>query len=257
MRELVFAIEYDPGADPIMDVFIDSDDLRSRSIACHVSKDGVWRVDRFTGPADALERLERVYSDHDRCLDCVTGVHPHPTTEYEVLGADATSRTVYAFRETRTGCFSIPCLTCKHVRKGVLCESERDGDTEEWRLLLRDDSGVGALYEDLEANLREGLSVEFTQIADPTYWTQQAVTVEELPYEQRAAVEAAVSHGYYETPRAISLSELAGELDIPRSTLQYRLQRAESWIVTRFVRNSSLGDVALALDKHESWSVTA
>jgi hypothetical protein len=37
---------------------------------------------------------------------------------------------------------------------------------------------------------------------------------------------------------------LAAELDVPRSTLQYRLQRAEGWIVRQFVRNSTLGDVA-------------
>jgi len=94
-----------------------------------------------------------------------------------------------------------------------LSESERNGDTEEWRLLLRDDGGVGDLGADLEASLRPGLSVEFAKLAE--------------------------------------------ELDLPRSTLQYRLQQAESWIVERFVRNSTLGDVALALRERDSRTVTA
>jgi predicted DNA binding protein len=257
MRELVFAVEYDPGADPVMDVFIENGGVRARSVACHVSEEGIWRIDRLTGPADALESIDRIYDGHDRCLDCVTGVHDRRSTEYEVLDADTNSRTVYTFREAGTGCFSVPCLTCKHVRKGVLSESERRGAREEWRLLLRDDSGVGDLYRELESALRPGLSVEFAQLSAPTYWTEKSVSVAELPYEQRAAVEAAVERGYYETPRATSLGDLADDLGVPRSTLQYRLQQAEGWIVRRFVHNSSLGDVALALRERESRTVSA
>lgn len=244
MRELVFAVAYEEGADPIMDAFRAYPDLRSRSVACHVSSEGVWRIDRFTGPAEALDRVESVFGTHDRCLDCVAGVHDGRSTHYEVLSADANVRTVYSFREARTGCFSLPCLTCKHVPKGILSESRRRGDTEEWRLLMREDEGVGALFEDLQATLRPGLSAEFSKLSDVSYWSDRSVTVAELPYEQRAAVEAAVARGYYRTPRDVSLGELAAELDVPRSTLQYRLQRAEGWIVRQFVRNSTLGDVA-------------
>lgn len=257
MRELVFAVKYDSGADPVMDVFREHEALHSRTIACHVSSEGIWRIDRFNGPTDALEAIDRVYADHDRCLDCLTGVHDRQSTVHETLDASSGSRTVYTYRDVTTDCYSIPCLTCKHVTKGVLSESERQSDTEEWRLLLRDDAGVGDLYADLEASLRPGLSVEFAQIAEPTYWIEKTVTVAELPAEQRTAVEAAVQHGYYETPRGISLSDLAEELDLPRSTLQYRLQQAESWIVERFVRNSTLGDIALSLRERDSRSITA
>jgi hypothetical protein len=257
MRELVFAVEYDRGADPVVDVFIEHPTLHSRSIACHVSRAGVWRVDRLTGPAEALERIDRVYETHERCLDCVTGVHDRQTTEYQVLDADATTRTVYTFRAAGTDCFSVPCLTCEHVPRGVLPESERSGAREEWRMLLRGDGGVGDLYAALESSLRDGLAVEFAQLSEPTYWTNRSVSVAELPYEQRVAVEAAVERGYYETPRDVSLGELAAALDVPRSTLQYRLQRAEGWIVRRFVHNSSLGDVALALRERDSVTVGA
>lgn len=257
MRELVFAVTYEQGADPVMDVFGEYEGLRSRSMACHVSTEGIWRIDRFTGPRDGLAEIDRVYTGHERCLDCVTGVHDRRSTAHEILNADSGSRTIYTFRDVTTDCYAIPCLTCKHVSKGVLSESERNGDTEEWRLLLRDDDGVGDLYADLEASLRPGLSVEFAKLAEPTYWTNKAVTVAELPTEQRTAVEAAVRHGYYRTPRGISLSDLAEELDLPRSTLQYRLQQAESWIVRRFVQNSTLGDVALALRERDSRTVTA
>lgn len=51
----------------------------------------------------------------------------------------------------------------------------------------------------------------------------------EVPREQRTALQAAVEHGYYETPRQIELSDLAEKLEIPRSTLSYRLR---NWLLT-------------------------
>ena len=56
-----------------------------------------------------------------------------------------------------------------------------------------------------------------------------------LSGEKAAAIRAAVEHGYYETPRDVDVSELADHLDVPRSTLTYRLRRAEATIVKRHV----------------------
>jgi predicted DNA binding protein len=41
--------------------------------------------------------------------------------------------------------------------------------------------------------------------------------------------------GYYRTPRAVKLAEIADRLDVPESTLRYRLRRAEAWLTTTFV----------------------
>jgi predicted DNA binding protein len=44
-----------------------------------------------------------------------------------------------------------------------------------------------------------------------------------------------VEHGYYETPRNVDVGELADHLDVPRSTLTYRLRRAEAALAERHV----------------------
>ena len=241
-----------------MDVFGEHEALRSRSVACHVSSEGIWRIDRFTGPTDVLEAVDRVYADHDRCLDCLTGIHDPQSTVHETLGASSGLRTVYTFRDVTSDCYEVPGLTYKYISKDVLSKSKRQGDTEEWwPPPPRDNGGVGDLSADLEASLRSGLSVEFAKIPEPTYWAKKAVTVAELPTEQRTAVETAVEYGYYETPPGILLADLAEELDLPQSTLQYRLQQTESWIIEQFVRNLTLGDVALALKERDSRIVTA
>ena len=35
--------------------------------------------------------------------------------------------------------------------------------------------------------------------------------------------------GYYDHPREATMAEIAAELDLPMTTLRYRLHRAEAW----------------------------
>ncbi|ELZ08665.1 helix-turn-helix domain-containing protein, partial [Natrialba aegyptia] len=53
--------------------------------------------------------------------------------------------------------------------------------------------------------------------------------------------------GYYETPRQIDLSELADRLDVPRSTLSYRLRRAEATLASTFVGEMETIELAAGL----------
>ncbi len=56
-----------------------------------------------------------------------------------------------------------------------------------------------------------------------------------LSERQLEVVAAAVEEGYYDTPRRCSLTDLAGHLDIAKSTCSETLHRAEEAIVKRFV----------------------
>ena len=71
-----------------------------------------------------------------------------------------------------------------------------------------------------------------TDAAAPTDAVEH--TANELSPEQRAALEAAVEHGYYETPREVTVDDLATRLEIPRSTLTYRLRRAEAYLAESY-----------------------
>lgn len=67
-------------------------------------------------------------------------------------------------------------------------------------------------------------------------YIQQRRTQEQLLTDrQQGLVETAVDRGYYDTPRAVSLTELAAELDIAKSTASETLHRAEEAIVKDFV----------------------
>lgn len=57
-----------------------------------------------------------------------------------------------------------------------------------------------------------------------------------LSERQRETLLTAVEHGYYDTPRGCSLTELASELGVAKSTCSETLHRVEETVVKRFVR---------------------
>ena len=58
---------------------------------------------------------------------------------------------------------------------------------------------------------------------------------------QRRLIETAVAEGYYDTPRACTLTELAEQLGIAKSTASERLHRAEGAIIRAFVADGASG----------------
>jgi hypothetical protein len=107
---------------------------------------------------------------------------------------------------------------------------------------MRSDRNVGLLFDNLGARLRDGLSFRMGHLREAEGWQRTPLDDARLPPEQRLALERAVDAGYYETPRAVSLDELATDLDVPRSTLSYRLRRAEARLARTFVDRNGIAD---------------
>ncbi|SEP02247.1 HTH DNA binding domain-containing protein [Halogranum amylolyticum] len=241
MREFVFTVEYKKGANEVMDLFIENPDLHAKSMAVHATADSMWRLDRITGPTEALEEFDAVVDNVTLCNE-VIGMCGAPVVEwnYEILSSTADSRIVYSCRKEGDGVQSIPYVAAKHIGDGLLMQAERRGAQYQWRLLIDDDDTVGAIYEEVNAGLSDGLSLSVQRLSEPKCWLDDNLEADELPPEQQAALEAAVEHGYYQTPRENTVQEISKKLGIPSSTLQYRLTRAEAWLARQFV-NDVLG----------------
>ncbi len=83
--------------------------------------------------------------------------------------------------------------------------------------------------------------MEILRTADTNASASSAIDeVSNLSPEQEAALRSAVEHGYYESPRKVDVSELAEHLDVPRSTLTYRLRRAEEHLAKEHVAHSQV-----------------
>lgn len=228
MREYILSAEYERGADPLMDVFISYPDLVGRALRVAASSAGLWRVDRFLGPEDALDELERVMTDHSVCNECL-GEHPGCTIEgeYEVVPDKNGSRLIYAYTSGGRYCHSIPFFTTQTVGNGALFDARRRENVYEWRVLLPGETKGGEIFDQLQDGLPKGVNISLSQVRSPSAWPSADLSQMNLPYDQRQAIEAAVECGYYGTPREASLDDVAATLDLPKSTLRYRLRRAE------------------------------
>jgi hypothetical protein len=233
MREFTFTVRYDAGEDALMDVFRGTPTLTSRALSACDGPGAFWRLERFTGPREALSRVERLRTDGDggESLDTRDGI---TESVHDVIERGDGQLVLYSYLSGLCGTTTVHGLVGRYLDRGTVVESEREGDGVSYRLLMRSDRNVGLVYDALTAGLREGLSFETGHLCDAESWHPGLSAETTLPGEQRRALREAFERGYYETPRRLSLEELAEALSVPRSTLSYRLRRAESRLVQGF-----------------------
>lgn len=230
MREYVLRLEYQSGVHPMMDVFIEHPEMVARSLDVSATLDGGWRIVRVTGPTAALDALEDVYLDPDICNDCT---YPHPACdgdfEYDLLEKDQTARTIYKYASDVTYCHSVTFLALSHFGDGLVFHTEQRGRVYRYRILIPDGFDMSGFQDVLEAKLPDGVALTVERVSPSASWTPPSESAHDLPFEQRQALETARRMGYYETPRRAQLADIAAELDLPLTTLRYRLRRAEAW----------------------------
>lgn len=239
MREFRFAITYERGADALMDEFVECPELAADSMDVPLGPDAFCRIERFTGPRSALDAVERLRTGTAYDGPSLGETACDAVADHQVLERDPERRVLYSHVEGVAGCTVVHALAGKYLDPGALIETRREGDRHDWRLLLRSDHNVGLFYDALTGGLREGLSFRTGHLREADAWHSGPLERTGLPGEQRVALREAFRRGYYETPREISLEELAAELGIPRSTLSYRLRRAEAELVDAYTGTAS------------------
>jgi hypothetical protein len=247
MREYVFLLEYDYGVHPVRDVFIDNPDVVATTLDISIAQDTGWRIERVTGPEHALDELESVYFDEHRSGSSSTSSNPacdstleyHETLDYQVIEREPTARTVYRHENDMRYCSSLGYLALKSLGDGLVFDATQRGPYYEWRVLVPTERNIDAFGQTLREDLPEGVSLTIRRIGTPERWleTERPRSETELSFEQREAIETARRMGYYNHPREATMADIAAELDLPMTTLRYRLHRAEAWATA-----TALGD---------------
>ncbi|ARS91229.1 helix-turn-helix domain-containing protein [Natrarchaeobaculum aegyptiacum] len=237
MREFVFALEYEPETNPVADVLAEHPGASIRSLSCHVTADSLWRVDHAEGPSEALAELEEAYETADYYADCLVKDDCGADCEVQVLDRSSDALVVYTYWDRTDVCTSVPHVALEQLGEGLLFETYREGRRYRWRIVLGSEAPVHEFFDALgrEVDACTGMEVLRLTELDPDRNDVDSGTGPALPAEQREALRAAVEHGYYETPREVELGDLADRLAIPRSTLSYRLRRAEATLARTYV----------------------
>jgi predicted DNA binding protein len=246
MRELVFELDYRPGWNPVADTLVEHPEAAVRSLSCHVTSERLWRVDLVNGSPEALSAIETAYSTSKYFPDCLVTGDCEAEAETRLLDRTDDSLVIYCVWERSEICTSVPHLALEHLGDGLLFETRQEGRRQLWRIVLSGGESVGSFGAALEKAVDGVGGISLLRLTEhsPT-GSEQEYNGDRLPAIQRRALHVAVEQGYYETPRKIELGELAAELDIPRSTLSYRLRRAEAALATGFVeRDTSLDSLS-------------
>ncbi len=235
LREFTFSIHYDHGADPVMDVFHDHPELTASAIDICTGDRSYVRLHRFQGPRVATDRLEAELDARDH-LPRAVGERPCRGTGTSFsLECTTRRRLIYSYVEEIRACESVQGVVCSHLSTGTVCEVHQREGVESWRLLMRSDENVGLVYDRLAAGLRDGLRFEVGHLGEAVDWHSGGIVDVELSGTQLQAIQEAAARGYYERPREITVEALAEALDVPRSTLSYRLRMAEASLVKRYL----------------------
>jgi predicted DNA binding protein len=241
MRELVFALEYEPECNRVADTLADHPDASIRSLSLHATEDRLWRVDHATGTSDALADIEDAFLNSDYYADCLATEDCDATQTTQVLDHTDDTLVLYSYWERTPLCSSIPHIARDHLGDGLLFDTRHESRHYTWRIIHSGEGDVSAFFDKLETAVGDCARMEMLRTAatsTPTSNGDDSAT--ELSPEQEAALQAAVEHGYYESPREIDVAELAEHLDAPRSTLTYRLRRAEEHLAKQYVARTQL-----------------
>ncbi|MDZ5811938.1 helix-turn-helix domain-containing protein [Halorubrum sp. AD140] len=213
--------------------------VRSTGMGGCLGDQTFWRVESFQGPTAAMDAIEEQLLPDPTAVDQLTEMGCDTDVVAERFGRTEESLDCYIRIKRIDSCETVYTLAAEHIDSNVLFEFDRDGDTETWRVLMETDERAGLFYDALQAALRPDILFNFDHIGEASGWPTELVPQLDIPTEQRAVLELAVDQGYYETPRQVTLDDLAAMMDCPRSTLSYRLRRAESRLAKAFSASGS------------------
>lgn len=218
--------------------------LASRAIGGCLETDEFWRIERFTGEPDVIstieeERLQTVLAAEGLTTPACCGEF-----RIEILSRDSETCEVYSHVKNLTDCETVGTLATEYLGTDVLFELTRENNTETWTVMMDNEDNVGLLYDALQMSRRPEIRFTFDHLGEASDRRFELFAVENLPPEQRQALVSAVRHGYYETPRQTTIEKLSKEIECPRSTLSYRLRRAESTLAKSFATDTTTPELA-------------
>ncbi|MFD1597736.1 helix-turn-helix domain-containing protein [Halobellus rarus] len=235
MYDFSFTITYDVGADEYTDQFIDRESLRSEALYACLDPSKMWVLELVTGDPEDLAAVDELLLDESLDRYSVSGRSCKATRQVNQITDRSRQRMTYTYVSDVSYCDAIPLIAVKYFSDGVLFRRTRSGETAQWHVLVQDDENVGMLYDTVSGRLADGLQFSFDHLTELEQWESRLLSPSGIRAEQREVLTAAVNRGYFETPREITLDELATELGLPRSTVSYRLRRATAELAKAFV----------------------
>ena len=182
-------------------------------------------LDRKPFEKDGVRDLVEISAAEDKLKELIENINELPTIRNIDLSIVEKDKAV--------GSVASKCFACRSLASSdcflVTARSRTDGQIE-WTLIFSTKEELSKLISTLE---EYGIKAEVDKIIE--YDEKKMLTA-----RQEQIIQIAFEHGYFEFPRRVSVSELAGRLKISKSTLAEILRKGEEKIVTDYFRKKSL-----------------
>lgn len=177
-----------------------------------------------SGTFSAVWRFEGKKNEADGAYQFAKGLRA--TTKATLLEQDPVGITAYmVMRSQNTALDRIIASNCTPLRPVQVSE-----ELEHWRVITEDVRDVSKLVD----GMSEIGEVRVRGIRN--YKPEKKLY--ELTRKQLDALQTAAENGYYGWPRRLSLEEVAIKTRTPRSTLQTHLRKAETKVISRFLKET-------------------
>ncbi len=233
MNEFVFSLKYGSECNALSNALEKYPDTRTRSISLHATAKSLWQVSHTTGSSDSLDTIKNVFLESDYHTGCLTNENCGTTQDTQVLEHSDGTLIVYSYWERTPSCTSIPHIALNHLGEGLLFKTRNVGTVCTWRIVYSTRGDIRAFVDELESNLCGCVDLKIERLTDASYPSDDD-TNESLSPRQEEALRSAVEQGYYKIPRDADAADIAEQLNVPRSTLNYRLRQAEAKLARRY-----------------------
>lgn len=238
MHEIVVELTYRPQTDPLNGALASHPEMRTKSIAHSAAKGWCWKSEYAMGTPEGIDELRDLVDNDNDWRDHIESDDRASKSRVEVLDGGNNHLLVASMWPRGSEAASISELAHDHLGPVLMMEVRRRERTAIWHFKFPESSNASRFLSALEEARPDEVSVSVERIKEVQgQFSDATLTHEELPWEQYTVLKKAVEYGYYETPREISLEELAKRLDVARSTLSYRLRRAEAFLAEKYLRS--------------------
>lgn len=233
MYEFVFTIQRQPDH-VYTDLFQAHTSLQSHSFYISTCPNRMVRLESIIGETGALEAATEAALNPSLDRESISDRDIEATRYHDLLTDMSTRRVIYSYLGDIRYRDAVATITSQYISDGALVEVFKQADTERYRVLLRSDGKMGIIYDTISARIGADVTFTFERLDESSQWRNELVTPQALPNDQRDILTHAVDRGYFETPRQVSIADLAADLGVPESTASYRLRRATAQLAEHY-----------------------
>ena len=166
MRELVFALEYEPKCNRVADTLADYPDAWIRSLSLHVTEDRLLARRSRYWDTPMLSLISKTPFSTATTMRTVSQTEDCDATQTtQILDQTDDTLVLYSYWERTPLCSSIPHIARDHLGDGLLFDTRHESRHYTWRIIHSGEGDVSAFFDELATAVGDCARTEILRTA--------------------------------------------------------------------------------------------